>query len=128
MEEIRKPIYGVGDKIKIINYGQLMWQSKKGYPEMIASAKQFQKKWDMKLFGIDIKDEPLVIDKKVKPDNIISETENVWNYDRRPDLVGVIDIIDKVSIIQGTPSYSLVKTGAWFSEEQLELINKNPNK
>ena len=75
-----------------------------------------------------IKDEPLVIDKKVKPDNIISETENVWNYDRRPDLVGVIDIIDKVSIIQGTPSYSLVKTGAWFSEEQLELINKNPNK
>jgi hypothetical protein len=128
MENKIKHIYEVGDNIKIVKYGQLMWQNKKGYAEMIASSKQFQRKWDMKLFGIDAENEPLVIDENVKPDNIISETELIWNYDRCPQFVGIEDVIDKVSIIQGTPKYSLVKTGSWFVEEQLELINKNSNK
>jgi len=89
--------FKIGDKVRIINYGHPIWENKK-YPEY-------------------------------KPMSLptISETENVRWCDMRPDLVGREDIVDQVTNTQGRPKYSLLKNGAWFLDENLEMVNKNPN-
>lgn len=93
----RQPLYGIGDKVKIVNYGHLIWENKEVYPKPSTSFP------------------------------IYHETENVRWLDMSPHLVGRMDLIEKVSVVQGTPKYSLNKNGAWFAEENLELVNKNPN-
>lgn len=65
------------------------------------------------------------------PLNYLGKVEYGYYYDMSPELVGKQGIIEKVSITQGIPQYSLIgipgKT-AWYDEKQLKLISKNPNK
>ena len=47
-----------------------------------------------------------------------------------PKLVGQSGLIDNVTMTQGKPQYSIngiEEKHAWYSEDQLELISKNPN-
>ena len=101
-----KPIYSIGDKVKIVNYGALIWYNKKEWKKMY--------------------DEGFVT--KLKPDNIIAENNTIWTIDIMPKKVGEEAIIQKVNT--ATHSYSLKGkdwSSAWYNEDQLEMINKNPN-
>lgn len=48
----------------------------------------------------------------------------VYVRDMNPDLVGQVVVIEKVSITQEIPHYSVigVSKSAWYNEDQLELI------
>lgn len=94
--EGRKPIYGIGDKVKIVNYGSLLWEAKPCTPVF----------------------------------KVYKETEELYWTDITPELVGKEALIKEVSMTQGIPSYALsgVNKVAWYGEEQLEMINKNPNR
>jgi hypothetical protein len=94
--------FHIGDKVKIVKYGALHWINK--HDEY----------------------------NKLHPptENIIWEDENTWYCDMRPDLVGQIGIINAVpeSHISSSPyQYSIDKIGAWYTDNQLELIARNPN-
>lgn len=101
----RIPLYGIGDKVKIVNYGHLVWITKE------AQKMYFEAGYS----------------KNEIPQNLIFEEEGMYYYDLSPDLIGKIDIIREITVTQGVPKYSLDKNGSWYSEKQLELINKNPN-
>ena len=122
MSEIeRKPIYGIGDKVRIVSYGQALLINKKEYPEkeaFFASLKH--KAW----FG---EDRELQVNPDAKPSNIFAETNEYWMVDLCPQIVGKEDIVEEVSMTQGIPSYSLKELGAWYYEDQMEMISKNPN-
>lgn len=77
--------YGIGDKVKVVNYGALLWDN---------------------------------LDGKTKVRDI------------RPEIVGKEGIISKAEIFQDRPQYAIdgiPKKHAWYDEEQLEMINQNPN-
>ncbi len=94
----RKPIYGIGDKVKIVNYGSLLWENKK------------------------------VDDPKLDLP-VYKETENVIWKDMSAYLVGQEGIVAQVTNTQGRPKYCIdgLDKYAWYDEEQMELISKNPN-
>lgn len=96
----RKPKYGIGDKVKVVNYGSLIWESK-NCPD--------QEKLSFPL---------------------IYEDEKFRYLDMSSKLVGQSGLIDSVNITQGKPQYSISGIEgkhAWYDEGQLELISKNPN-
>lgn len=113
----------VGDKVKIVNYGQWMMVSKKNYQEQSDFFARFEAKaWHPLMFGVDATDEYLsTIKGEDKPKNIISEDENKWIIDRCPELVGREDVVVGISNSQGRVMYSLDKNGAWYSDNNLEL-------
>ena len=95
MEEI-KPKFGIGDKVKIVKYGSLIWRTKE--------SNEITK-------------------------NIVFE-DDTFNYiDMQPDLVGKEAIVTKAEVTQGRAKYSLkgVNKVAWYDEQQLEMISRNPN-
>ena len=49
-------------------------------------------------------------------------------FDARPDLVGQEDIVERAQVTQGVSEYSLKKNGAWFTDRQLKMVSKNPNR
>lgn len=52
-------------------------------------------------------------------------------YDMSPELVGKIGLVSVVSITQGEPNYvikGIDGKSAWYSEDQMKMINKNPNR
>ena len=86
-----------GDKVRIIKYGAKMWHSKKGYPQQQASAVALGRYIDAKLFfnmDLNPKDYPLDIDENAKPDNILSENDDIYICDWQPQLVGLEGIIE----------------------------------
>lgn len=92
-------LYRTGDKIRIVNYGQPFWINTKSYqPEPMPT------KFLM-----------------------IHKEGHVEYYDMRPEIVGKEDIIVDSNYNQGRYMYSLLSHGAWFVDEQLELLSKNPN-
>lgn len=96
MEE-RKSLYKEGDKVKIIKYGHLIWFFKNiDQPSFLSSAP------------------------------VYSENDNVKWIDISPEMIGKEAIIGEVTITQGIPKYALlgVNKTAWYTEEQLELINE----
>jgi len=96
----RKPKYGIGDKVKIVNYGHPIWESK-----------------------ICPKQERLDFP-------VIYEDGAFRYLDMSPKLIGKIGIIEKVDVVQGKPQYAIngiPEKHAWYSEDQLELISKNKN-
>ena len=87
----REPIYGVGDKVRIVNYGHPIMQ--------------------------------------VIPEN--KDGERISWIDISPEIVGREGIVCEVSMIQGTPQYAIdgiPEKHAWYSEPQMEMINRNPNR
>lgn len=82
--------FKVGDKVEIVKYGHLIWESK-------------QSEYPMNF--------PMIF-----------EDDNVRWLDIRPDLVGKAGIVNDE--LDG--QYSVYDIGAWFSEEQLKLIEVKP--
>ena len=93
---MKKPKFKLGDKVKIVNYGAIVWTSKR-------------------------------LSKSVIPDSykFLEENDTVFVYDTNPDLVGQEGIVEKVSGNQYALQGPYIH--AWYNEEQLELINANPN-
>lgn len=89
-----------GDKIRIINYAHPIWTNKEYYNEMFRAG---------------------MTGGKEKPDNIIDEDELTYFHDMNPELVGKEGIITEVSNTQNRRTYATT-IGAWFSVNQLELI------
>lgn len=92
--------FKLGDKVRVICYGGLMWQNKHHEPEPITSY-------------------PL-----------LSEDENIRVYDTDPGLIGKEGIISKAQKSQGKDQYSIDGIPgkiAWYDNGQLELIKANPN-
>lgn len=97
MKKEDKALFGIGDKIKIVNYGSLCWMSKE-----LGKQTSFPK-----IKGV--KD----------------------CYDSRPDLIGEIGLVSEVTLTQNQFQYAIVGVSgksAWYSEDQMEMINKNPNR
>lgn len=102
----RKSKYGIGDKVKVVNYGHLIWQNK--------TNQDAERKFHEQL-GIPYKELPVLSD----------DGKTQW-LDLSPGLVGKEGIIDKISE-SGDYALSGLSKYAWYSENQLELISKNPN-
>lgn len=103
--ENRKPKYGIGDKVRCIKYGHLFWETKNEIEEL------------NKINGI------------YSGFPIIGENGNIVYKDMSPELVGQEFLIKEVSTVQEIPHYSVDNpTGktAWYYEDQLELVIKNP--
>jgi hypothetical protein len=99
MKEDRKPIYGTGDKVKIVKYGHLIGGSNNDPSER-----------SFPLIGVD---------------------GNIRWLDMSPHLVGQEGIISKAEMTQRIPGYAIegIKgKHAWYDEEQMEMVNKNPNR
>lgn len=97
---MREPLYGIGDKVKIINYGHLIWEDK-DIPE---------------------------IQKINKP--TYYDDDFVRFIDIQPELINQKGLIDKVEITQNIPRYSIsgiYGKSAWYMEDQLKMIKQNPN-
>ena len=95
----RKPIYGIGDKVRIVNYGHPIWENKN-------------------------------VDQPKLSFPVITEDENIRWLDISPQFVGQTGVVDKVKVTQGIPEYAIdgIKDKhAWYSENQMEMVNKNPN-
>lgn len=45
--------------------------------------------------------------------------------DIRPELIGLEGVVEKGILTQGVPGYSIDGIGAWYHEDQLELVMKN---
>jgi len=94
------PKFAIGDKVRIVNYGHLIWQNK------------------------NFNNEPMM----AFP--LYTEDENCWWLDMSPDLVGQIGIIQQATVTQGHSQYAIdgIKgKHAWYDDEQLEMISENPN-
>ncbi len=96
----REPIFGIGDKVRIVKYGHPIWESKNTNEPKLSYP-------------------------------VIAEDENLRYLDMSPGLVGQEGLVDKVTITQGIPQYAIdgIKDKhAWYNEEQMEMINRNPNR
>lgn len=91
-ESKRIPLYGIGDKVKIINYGHFMWTSKEEWKAYYKAKIVFNK----------------------KPKHLIEEQKDLFLWDLRPELIGEKGIVNKVSTTQNVPKYSIKGIGAWY--------------
>lgn len=96
---MKEPKYSIGNKVKIINYGHLIWQSK-----------------DSQQLDLNLKFP------------IIYEDDEDKYLDMTSSIVGKEGVITKISMTQGMPQYSIEgipEKVAWYDEQQLELIENN---
>lgn len=122
--------FNIGDKVRIVNYGHPIMVHKDEYQRLQAYFRSMDKAYLNTLLTGNYKviiEEP---DINEKPKNIIQEKDEIIAYDSSPQLVGQEGIIEKATITQGISNYSI--TGikgkcAWYHDDQLEMINKNPN-
>lgn len=120
--------FNIGDKVRIIKYGHIMFWNKESYAETIAILKKLNTDViSTLLFGKKIDSELPKLDLEAKPDNILSEDEYMWICDSDKDLIGQEGIVEKVSKTEGIKQYQYALTGingksAWYNEEQLEII------
>lgn len=56
---------------------------------------------------------------------IIAKDDETIVFDWRSDLIGGDGIIANISTTQDIPTYSIQGIGAWFNEDQLELVINN---
>lgn len=93
-----KSKFKIGDKVKIVNYGHLMWVSKSN-TERLAN---------------------ITMPK-------VYEDDTFEYFDMAPELVGQKRVVRDISLCQGRFDYALCNEDgsgyiAWLSEKQLELI------
>ena len=91
--------FKLGDKVKVIKYGSLLWYNKLEWKLMLEN----------KLTTSD------------KPNNILGEDDNFWFCDMQPNLVGQIGIVSKVDNNQYALEGISTKS-AWYFGQQLELL------
>lgn len=125
----REAKFKVGDKVKIVEYGSLMWRYVNNYQkESDECAKMDFISKKRILFNEEASEEELLyITGKSRPDNVYKEVDGVYWIDLNPELVGQEGVIVTVSNTQNIPKYSLSgpnKT-AWYNEDQLELISNS---
>lgn len=91
----------VGDKVKIVKYGSLMWIHTEEWARMR-------------------KHDPSLPD---EPRNLISKGGTFFTIDKAPQLVGTEDMVKEIKPNDGNmrTRYALEKT-AWFCREQLQKI------
>ena len=94
-----KPKYGIGDKVKIVNFGHLIWENKKN--ETLSSFPIY-KETDPKLNGYRV-------------------------IDINHEIIGCVGLVCKVNVNQGEYFYDIDGVGSAKIEEQMELISKNQN-
>ena len=89
--------FKVGDWVKVVNYGSVMWIHK----EMVKKMEDvgLLQRW-----------------------NQISETETSIIYDSAPYRIGTIDFIEQIKETQGQIKFALSKS-AWYNLDQLEKID-----
>lgn len=94
--------FKVGDKIRIVNYGHRLWWHKSD--------------WEKYKNTVGSKMTPYAN----------SEDGKILFFDLAPEKIGREDVIIKHTESQPNfHQYALEKNGAWFSPNQLELINDN---
>lgn len=132
--------FKIGDKVRIVNYGHSTYFSKSNYYELSKGINQTTIPVETYLmWGKKMTDEEInKIEGSYKPENIITETDDLWCCDMSPELVG------KEGIIEGSyydlcgketdlpeiklrkqREYSIIgipEKCAWFYEDQIELI------
>lgn len=109
MRNERRPLYSIGDRVEIRNYGALIRVMKGTSDEDVVR----------KLIGAD------------GPYNLLKEDGAIMYIDILPELVGQKGVIDKVDIVQGIPMYAVSLDNpdkhAWYYEGQLKKEEKgNP--
>lgn len=120
--------FNIGDKVKVINYGSLMFINKSNYKEESKFFNQLGAKLEWSLLtGETLSEDRLSkIEGEDKPKNILSETDIYWTCDSNPELIGQKGVVTKVGGFQGQENYiyqySIEGIGAWYNESQLELI------
>lgn len=119
----------VGDKVKVVEYGHLMFRYKKGYQEesdYFAKAQaEFNNSMSKVLFGEHaIFEDVESVKGKPEPDNIYKDCGDMWWIDMSPGLVGQEGVICKVTNTQGRLKYAVDGISgkyAWYDDKQLEL-------
>lgn len=94
-----KPLYGIGDKVKIINYGHLIWESateKSNFPFNVIFEND-------KIRALDIS--PFLIGQ-----------------------IGIVSDVSSIQGIPSYALNHIDGKHAWYDEAQMELITKNHNK
>lgn len=119
-----------GDKVKIVEYGHLMFRYKKGYQEESDMFARIQIEYDNRMAemlygegGFVPKDSSNAKGKS-EPDNIYKDCGDMWWIDINPSIVGQEGVICKVINTQGRLQYAVdgIKGKyAWYDEKQLEL-------
>lgn len=89
-------MYNIGDRVRVVNYGHPFW-----IPHSF-----IEKGW-----GSDA--------------HKIGETETHVIVDTNPDVLGKEGLVQVVTTTQGRTTYSIAGIGAWYNEDQLELVEKN---
>ncbi len=115
--------FEIGDKVKIVNYGSLIYFSKASYKEYSKCMNKLFQKLEWQLLTREEYPEDNNIEGSDKPNNIISETDTYWTCDSNPELVGQEGTVVKVNLTQGHYKYSLEGPAkqSWYNEGQLEL-------
>ena len=96
----RKPIYSIGDKVKIVNYGHPIWVNKKVE--------------ELKLSFPLIREDENVRILDMSPDLIGQE--------------GIVSEVSMTQGIPNYAIEGIKGKHAWYQEGQMEMINANPNK
>ena len=93
--------FNIGDKVRVIEYGSLMWRHKEEH-----------NKWESSLGKSSFK--------------LYKEVGDILWLDTMPEIVGKKGVIDNISNIQGDDKYSIkgiMGKTAWYNENQLELVD-----
>jgi len=121
--------FKIGDKVKVIKYGALMWRYKKWWQEESDHFAKYQIELNNRmtemLFGESaIKEDSSNAKGKSEPDNIYMDCGDMWWIDTLPIIVGQEGVICQVTNTQGRLKYAVdgIKgKHAWYNGEQLEL-------
>lgn len=121
--------FKIGDNVKVVKYGALMWKWKKNYQEesdYFAKAQiEFNNSMSEMLFGESaVKEDSSNAKGKSEPDNIYLETKDMWWIDTLPSIVGQEGVVCQVTNSQGRLKYAIdgIKgKHAWYNGEQLEI-------
>lgn len=118
----------IGDKVRVVNFGHLIWQTKEGYQEQSRDLKIFAAEMKQLEYKLFFNQDPPPLDLSniqgdLEPENIYKEDEKVYWVDIDPQLIGQEGIIDGISKSQGRQVYSIkgLPKHAWYELEQLEL-------
>lgn len=122
--------FKIGDKVKVVEYGHLMFIYKERYQEesdyFAKTQAEFDNDMSKMLLGEDAVFKDLESLKgKSEPDNIYKDVGDMWWVDMSPDLISKEGVICEVTNTQGRFKYAVdgIKgKHAWYDEKQLELV------
>lgn len=114
-----------GDRVKIINYGELYWFSKVHYKELSRAGKEVDLNlYHALLFGENAEEE-LTAEGDDEPNEFYKEDENGYYVDVLTKIIGSEGTIVECNKKQGIWSYAIhgiPEKHAWYSDDQLKLV------